>query len=357
MVFLADSLRLGLAASSCAVRGMRCVSPPRTALEPYVAGLLDAARSWRIDLLIPTCEEVFYIAHRLDRFDGICRVFTDGIDKLEPIHNKWKFSQTPYSRHARAPESHCLSEMAHLDKFRANLTDWVFKPVYSRFAAETKVGPGAADVEAIRPSASRPWIAQRRIVGQEYSTYGVARAGRLLAHVVYRSAYKVGLGSGIYFIACEKPAIEGFVRDFVAREEYTGQIAFDFIEDAGGKPWVLEANPRATSGVHLFAPGDRLVESICGEVSDCVRPSAGAPRMLGLAMAVYGLGQAIRRRALWAFVRDCWRARDVVFEWRDPLPMLLLPLAFGEIVAIALREHRPLTAAATGDIEWNGEPL
>jgi len=336
---------------------MRCVSPPRTALERYIRELLDAVRSWRIDLLIPTCEEVFYIAHRLERFCGFCRVFTDGIEKLEPIHNKWKFSQTPYSRHAKAPDSHYLFETAHIDAFRGNSTDWVFKPVYSRFAAETKVGPIAADVVAIQPTASKPWIAQRRVIGQEYSTYGVAVAGRLRAHAVYRSAYKVGLGSGIYFLACERPLIEGFVRDFVAKEDYTGQIAFDFIEDADGRPWVLEANPRATSGVHLFAPGDRLVESFCEDADDCIRPSAGALRMLGLAMAVYGLGQAIRQRRLWAFMRDCWRARDVVFEWRDPLPTLLLPLAFAEIVAIALRENRQITAAATGDIEWNGEPL
>ena len=74
-------------------------------------------------------------------------------------------------------------------------------------------------------------------------------------------------------------------------------------------------------------------------------------------MMAWGLPQALRRRSLWRFVRDFWRARDVVFEWRDPLPALLMPLAFAEIAGIALCERRGLTEAATFDIEWNGEPL
>lgn len=378
-VFLADSLRFALARSSRSVERMRCVPAPRASAAKYVDALLEAISLRKIDLLIPTCEEVFFIAHYLDRFRGACRVFADPIDKLERIHNKWKFSQAAYSTHARSPESHLLAESAHVQPFLNEAADWVFKPVYSRFAAETKVGPSRMDATAIRPTPGKPWIAQRRIIGKEYSTYSVARDGHLLAHAMYRSAYKVGLGSGIYFITCENEAIESFVRDFVASERYTGQIGFDVIVDAHGQPWVLEANPRATSGVHLFAPGDALIDAFLTWEDEApaeplndrnrhaqtarpaprppFRPSPGPPCMLGLAMASWGLPDALRRCALGSFLRDCWRARDVVFDWRDPLPALLMPIAFAEIVGIALRERRVLTEAATYDIEWNGEPL
>ncbi len=352
-VFLADSLRFGVAAFSRAVTRMLVVPAPKASAARYVDALLGAVDRWKIDLLVPTCEEVFFIAHHLDRFRDVCAVCTDSLEKLERMHNKWKFSQKRYSEHAQAPESHLLNDTTHLEPFHADSANWVFKPVYSRFAAETRIGPDAAALASVRPSAAKPWIAQRRIVGQEYSTYSVARAGRLQAHAVYRSEYKVGVGSGIYFIACQQPAIEAFVRDFVAAESYTGQIGFDVIVDAEGKPWVLEANPRATSGVHLFAPRDALIEAIVGEVADCVRPSASAPPMLGLALAVFGL----RMRGLGKLVRDFVRARDVVFAWSDPLPTLLLPLAVAEIAGIAWRERRQLTEAATYDIEWNGEPL
>ena len=95
-----------------------------------------------------------------------------------------------------------MSEAGHLQPFLTEAAEWVFKPVYSRFASHTKVGPSAAEVLTIEPTPACRWIAQRRIFGVEHSTYGVAHAGRLRAHVIYRSAYRVGLGSGIYFSAC-----------------------------------------------------------------------------------------------------------------------------------------------------------
>ena len=51
----------------------------------------------------------------------------------------------------------------------------------------------------------------------------------------------------------EHAAARAWVETFVAREGYTGQIAFDFIETEAGVMYALECNPRATSGVHLLA--------------------------------------------------------------------------------------------------------
>lgn len=354
-VYLADSLRCGLACGSKAVRGMAHVPPPNAGANAYVDAILRAVRRWRIDLLIPTCEEVFFIAHGLHRFAGICRVMTDSLDKLERFHNKWTFSQTVFSADVRAPETTRLDDVRQLETFRQDSTNWVFKPVYSRFAAETKVGPRT--LSGIVPTLGKPWVAQRRVVGQEYSTYSVAQSGRLLAHAAYRSEYRVGVGSGIYFAPCERPAIDAFARAFVEREHYTGQVGFDLIEDARGRTWVLEANPRATSGVHLFAARDPLVDAVLGKTVDLVTPSDPSPCMLGAAVAVWGLGDAIRRGAPVKLLRDAFRAREAVLDWSDPMPTLLMPLALAEIVVKAIRRRCALTQAATADIEWNGEPM
>lgn len=354
-VYLADSLRCGLACSSKAVRGMACVPAPNAGAAQYVGALLNAIKRWRIDLLVPTCEEVFFIAHGLDRFAGVCRVMTDALDKLVRFHNKWTFSQTAYSPDVRAPETKRLDDVRQLDAFRQDSTSWVFKPVYSRFAAETKIGP--TTLSGIVPSPGRPWVAQRRVLGQEYSSYSVAQRGKLLAHAVYRSEYRVGLGSGIYFVPCEKPAIEEFVRVFADRENYTGQIGFDLIEEPGGATWVLEANPRAISGVHLFADCDPLVNALLNETNELVKPSDQSPRMLGAAVAVWGLRDAIRCGTPAKFLRDFWRAREAVLDWSDPMPTLLMPLALAEIVVKSIRRRCALTQAATADIEWNGEPM
>lgn len=35
-------------------------------------------------------------------------------------------------------------------------------------------------------------------------------------------------------------------------ENLSGMFGFDFIEEANGTTYVIECNPRATSGIHLF---------------------------------------------------------------------------------------------------------
>jgi hypothetical protein len=361
-VFLADSVRFPLARFSTAVQGSRRIVAPRASPTGYVDVLLRAVRDWHIDLVVPTCEEVFTIAYHLDRFQEVCRVLTEPIAMLERLHNKWTFSQRHYSSHARAPESHYLSDAVHVQLLLADSTRWVFKPVFSRFATRTLIGPGPATAAAIRPSAAQPWVAQRRMVGQEVSSYSIAHNGRLQAHALYRSDYRVGAGSGIYFTPMEHAGIRAFVSDVVTAENFTGQIAFDFIVDREGRVWVLEANPRATSGVHLFAAGDRLVDALLGRSTTCIEPTSRGPCMLGMAMVLWGLPAALRDgalrgRGLRTLARNCRRAREVVLQWHDPLPALLLPLAFTELVGMALRHRCRLTEAATCDIEWNGESL
>jgi hypothetical protein len=291
-------------------------------------------------------------------------VSCEPLDVLRSLHDKAEFAREveALGGAAVAPESHVIATAEELAPWteRDDTAEWVFKPVFSRFAARTLIGPTRATVANLRPSATDPWLAQRRIRGQEYSTYGVAQAGRLRAHACYRSRYRAGLGSGIYFLAENPPSVLEFVERFVARRKFTGQIGFDFIAGDDGRLYVLECNPRATSGLHLL-PGDGLVDALLdapssATASTCV-PVPGAPPMLGVIMLMYALPHVLRHGGLRQLGRDMRRARDVIFAWDDPLPLLLGGLSIAEVVYIACRTRQILTRAATYDSEWNGEPL
>lgn len=362
VVFHADSLRQGMGKwSNSAAQSFR-VPRPVDSPRRYVESLAAIVQQQTIDWLIPTCEEVFFIAAHRSLLN--CRVLVDEFEKLSAIHNKWTFSQTAANEHASPPETLLLKAGDNGDQTLSasfhtgeSPIDWVFKPVYSRFASRTLVGPSAQKLKAAVVGPNELWVAQRRIRGTEYSSYSVAHAGRLRAHVAYHSLYRAGRGSGILIEPVQLPAVESFVAAFVASRDFTGQIGFDFIRDESGRFWVLEGNPRATSGIHLFAAADPLLEALTGDRDGLVRPSTTDPAMVEFAMPIWGLRDALRTGRWNRLIPDVVRSRPTTFSLRDPWPTLGLLPALAELVSIALRERRTLQQASTFDIEWNGGPM
>jgi hypothetical protein len=151
--------------------------------------------------------------------------------------------------------------------------------------------------------------------------------------------------------------IREFVERLVRKIQYTGQISFDWIDCGGGVFAVLECNPRAISGVHLFAPSDALPAALMGTVGEAVESSGAGARMITAVMLTAGLGAAVRERRLTKWWSDFGRARDVLTEPGDSRPLS------GNVVdlvshAIRARKRRcSVREATTWDIEWDGESL
>jgi hypothetical protein len=374
-VFSGDSLRFALTGRSRSVKRNCWLPRPVDSVSDYIEGVRAAVDRHQIDLLIPACEEIFYLSRYADKLG--CRLFADSFDKLARMHNKFRFAQSAGNEFAAVPETHLLKSPADVDPFLDTSADWVFKPVFSRFAARTLIGPAAnvlqnsvqrmfqkrpsdglkSSVSADGMCPQSAWIAQRRIVGQEYSTWSIARDGTLLAHACYWSKYRAGQGAGIYFLPVRHERIEAFVRTFIRQHQVTGQIGFDLIECQDGQLFAIEANPRATSGLVLFADSDPLVELIVEPVPptpDVLRPGDSSPRMVEFAMPLWGLADAFRRGQLRDFPSDFLKARWLVTSLRDPLPALLLPVSLIELMGNALWRSVSLIEATTWDFEWNG---
>ncbi len=381
-VFVGDSLRFGMAVASRFAHQFLFLPRPVESVQQYVAVLQQMIQKHNIELLIPTCEEVFYLSRFRDQLS--CCIVVDDFEKLSDIHNKWTFSQLAGNQFAQSPQTCLLTSVEDISRLNDNPAAWVFKPVFSRFASRTLIEPDELSLRKLRPSEIDPWVAQKRIMGQEYSTYSIARHGQMLAHACYRSKYRAGLGSGIYFLPTTHEPIEHFARTFIESTGFHGQIGFDLIEDTEGLLWVLEGNPRATSGLHMFDDNDPVAsaitnQQICvpqlaapadtantentvnakagGNEHDLIRPSRTNPLMVEFAMPLWGLADALRRNLWRELIPDMLKARSTSFRLRDPLPSLLLPLSLAELAWIAIRERRSLQQASTFDTEWNGESL
>ena len=78
---------------------------------------------------------------------------------------------------------------------------------------------------------------------------------------------------------------------------------------------------------------------------------------LPLAMLIYGLPFALRRRAAGKWLRD-FRTMADISRWPADRSLVGAQfLALAEVAALALSKRVRLKAAATADIEWNGEGL
>jgi hypothetical protein len=353
-VFLADSIGVPGARFSFSVSGYFRLPPPIDDAAAFADALAGVVERERIDLVVPTCEEIYYVARFALRIG--CPVFCDSFETLDRLHNKFTFSAVVRSSFAESPRTELVGDRALSAEELAGL---VLKPVYSRFAASTLRSPSIEDFNRVRADRRR-WLAQERVYGTEYSTYGVAHRGRLLAHACYHSEYRVDGGSGVLFrnVSREKTRILEFVRELVRAIDFTGQIGFDLIEAAGGRTFVLECNPRATSGMHLFAADDDLARAILEPDSIGETIVAGGPARK-LAFALVFTEEVSRLDvARWPrLLADSLRTPDAVFAWNDPLPFAAAGLSLSEIILIAIRKRKKLTAAATHDIEFDGQPL
>jgi predicted ATP-grasp superfamily ATP-dependent carboligase len=353
-VFMAESLRGHLSQPSTAIKANFVVPAPRQEEDAFIVALKKIIVENKIDLLIPTCEEIFHIAMRRDELP--CTVFAESIERLDNLHNKWEFIVNAAGHGLSVPETVLITSADNLLHAYANWRELVLKPTYSRFASRTLIMPPLREASStLTFHSNAQWIAQGYLKGAEFCTYSVCYNGRITAHTAYPSKFTAGQGATIVFQHVDHAAIFHWVKTFVARNHFTGQIAFDFIQTDDGKIYAVECNPRATSGAHLLASHPKFVEAFLNPQMECITPLDNSSHMLSAVMLIYGLPAAIRNKNITQWAKTFFTSDDVVFNFKDPLPFLLQFRSLLTYLKLAREKGISLIEASTFDIEWNGE--
>ncbi|HUN21684.1 MAG TPA: hypothetical protein PK299_00970 [Anaerolineales bacterium] len=355
-VLVAESLHPHLSQYSRFVAQTYPVPAPNQRPFAFCAALLDILRREPVQLLIPTCEEVFWVALFHAQLSAHCVVFCEPRTRLKALHSKWEFVQLAQKLGLSVPTTHLLTNPAPIAQLQQAYSPLVYKPEYSRFAEQTHIAPPLPP--AIFPSPQARWVAQTFVAGRTLCTYSIAWRGKLLAHACYPTVWQAGKGAAVYFRALQRPATRRWVETLVSQLGLSGQFAFDFIERADGTCLAIECNPRATSGLHLLASQAGLVRCFAepDACQTCIEPApAEPPAQLALAMWVYALPQALRQGKLSAWWQDWRQGRDVVGAVGDHAPLWGQLLSTAKLVQRARQAHISPTAASTVDIEWNGE--
>ncbi len=324
----------------------------RAQFEKDFSALLEKVQP---ELIVPSCEELFYVGSLLERLGKSDIYFGPKTDLAVQMHNKASFAQLASEMGYAPHENHLLTSREDIDGFRGDTREFVFKAVYSRFASRVFVGPEPAELDDLVPTPEDPWLAQSRITGREICAYAVARHGRIVASAPYHNLMRVGQGTSIVFERAMAPDVEEFLDAFAQKTGWHGQISFDFIRQPDGRLVVIEANPRATMGITLFLPEDGLVDAILGtkESATPSRRMTGIKGTVALVGILGALGFLPRQRWL-----HYYRACDDALKFPGEGPLWIgQSRCTDEYFKLARKKKISVLEATTYDMEWNGEPL
>ena len=347
-VYLADSWALPVGRFSPYVERYFRLPAPKVDFQAFGREIESLVRQCAIDRIIPTSEEVFWLAN----IESIKKwLFAPSFEVLLSLHDKFRFAQVMTQLGYGARHNLLLRSVNDAASIIDTGTscDYVVKPVFSRFATKTLISPSSDEIR--RLDYRQAWLAQSRVYGEEICIYAIASKGNTLLHLAYRPRYRAGLGASIYF----EPVIDAKLIEFSTRViealNLSGQVCFDVILTDNGLV-ALECNPRGTSGVHLAAQHPHAFASaLVGCPLDFPENQGDRYQamMLGIPFILYHAAHWVCDKNVRA---DARRAIEAMKASHVPLWGGLLSSA--EILSKAIR-HRcsPLTVS-TIDIEWNG---
>lgn len=341
-VHVADTMSWHICRGSRLVAGVHRLPAPRQGHGAYAAAINRVIARQRIDVVLPTCEEVFHLAALRDTVQA--PVLCEPRARLAALHDKARFIAESERAGLRVPRTHSLLHGTR-DLLDLPVGRYILKPRYSRFATRVLDWESGRPLPALDTHHGGGWIAQERLDGRALCTWSVAHRGVVLAHSTYAVDETAGpRGAAISFHSLRHAATLAWVRQFVACHALSGQFAFDFIETAQGLR-AIECNPRLTSGVHCFRHqpdvADRLLDPAGSASLPLLEPPAGLQFRSRLALLTYRKAAAPGAGLLDA-ADDPWPRRLQLASW---LHLLLRAAVSGSDPRLV----------STRDIEWNGE--
>lgn len=352
-VYAADSVSYAITKKSNSIREFVLLPSPKYRTTHFISELKKVISVLNIDLLIPTCEESFYISMFKEELSRHCDVLVGDFNAMRLLHNKHTFVQFVDKLGFVIPRTQQITPEDNLEDLKSKYPgEIVLKKIYSRFSDDVVFVKSAKNIpERILKDSS--WIIQEKVIGNQYCSYGIARDGELLCHSVYQTEFTAGLGATIAFEYNERVDIEHFVKAVVKEFNYSGQISFDFIVNANNEAIPIECNPRTTSGIHLF--GKEVSDVLLGKNDGIVYPDKDKKEMITFAMMAYGLSNVRNFKKLQRWVKILFTYKDIIYKKYDVKPYFYQMISLWHFWKKSNKHNNSVLTETTYDISWDGE--
>ncbi|MFT4088486.1 MAG: carboxylate--amine ligase [Gordonia sp. (in: high G+C Gram-positive bacteria)] len=353
-ITVTDSVSIAVSRYSKSVSGFHKVPPPKFEPQDYCRELARIVEAEGVDMVIPIHEETDIISMMAGFFPPSCDLFLSDFELEDTLHNKLAFQELLQRLAIPTLKFASIASREDIDKLDFT-TPFAVKQAYSRGSQEVyKAYPGDA-LNQLTFDPTNPWIAQEWLDGDRYCTYSVCRDGVVYAHATYPVGYAIGGQSCLAFEQVDHPGIVEWVQKVIAETGFTGHVGFDFIDHPGRGLVTIECNPRATSGIMMFTPEDRVDLAFFGANDGLITPPTGRTRMIGVGMALYGWRKdAVPDNTFRKFAKEFRSADDVIYEKGDRKPGLMLPIAYAGILRNCFKYRVGLAEGFMLDHEWDG---
>ena len=314
------------------------VASARLEFKKYKSQMAKLIKS--VDWVIPNCEDIFYLSYVRDSIDSDAFFFMPNSELLFELHNKFAFFKHLNSM-VKFPKTVLLEDVSEINIDK----DSILKPVFSRFGKSVIRDINKYNIENIEISKAYPWVQQERIVGKAICKYALILNGKVLVHTAYEPKYLLNGAAATYFERYRDKRLDEFIEIFAKESNYTGQVAFDFIDD-GKDLYVLECNPRATSGLHILSDGLTFEDNVFKYQS---REDI-AYRVGTTLYTLFGI-KALFKGEFKVLKSDYKRAKDVL----DGVSIYGQVISMFAMFMRALWHRKDITTASTFDIEYDGK--
>ena len=343
-VFVADSLPYNLTALSTSIWRSFVIPPAKQEPMRFAYALLDIIRHEAIDLIIPTCDEMYTILQYEKLLRPHVHIFAPSYRDALRTHSGLRFFEWTQELGLPMIAVHGFKDQKSLVE---DITKHGRKKIYQSewSAREYKITPTSSDwVSTSRCSPQVPWISQEYMTGDCWRSYTWMQNGDVRLHTQYRTT-----SSRSTSIAhTPNPQIEEWIQNFGERSQYTGQISVRFVEKDANF-YALSCTSQINRGLHCFH-GIDLLHALR------TRQQISEASVSSLPLPLFRIHPRLRSSGQW---KD-WLAhvdflRGNIYSWKDPIPGLGQFLSYGIIAYRAIRKGIPLYKAAVSDIEWSTE--
>lgn len=348
-VYVADPFGTHLSKLSRSVKKSFKVAAPNRNEPQFRKDILSIIDQYKIDMLAPVSEEALFVAALEPDLPEHVELLSASSDDLQRVHDKFEFIEIVHRAGLNAPETWRADSKGAQDL--AQRSETVFKPILGCSGAGLSFQGVGDQIPSQYPQQDA--IIQQRIRGQEISSLTFAHNGKILATVLYKGLVYTGTVATCFERVDDQARTEDWIRRFVANENWSGFIAFDFIVDSQGVPWPIECNPRLTSGIHFF-DHDGLGKAVLDKAVD-------APVVGYKPQTRFQEGHTCLTKAYEDFLRPAnffkrlgllFSTRDVLWSSKDPFPFLTMTPMSWPILSQVVFKGASFGEAATRDIEW-----
>lgn len=349
-VIIADPFHWHLSKPSRRVAKSYRVTAPVTDLDQYFDDLLGMIDRNSIDLVIPVSEEALFASRIGPKLPEGVSLFGPSFEQMSKLHDKLGFARLCHAIGLSAPETYPAdsAEAVHLAKRSAT----VIKPIHgcSGIGVRLKSAGDPLTATDVRPSN----LIQQRLYGRQISSFSIVRDGKVQATGLYEGDVYLGTVSVRFRRIEGMDQVHEWIATFAAAESYSGFLSLDFFVSEDGTPSAIECNPRLTSGIHLLNR-ERVAALVTGAETNAPvfkRHKVFQDAHAALTVAVGSIARPLNYLKTLGKVLT---TKDVMFDWRDPLPFFLMTPMSWDTVRQGVFEGIPLADAVTRDILWKGD--